>query len=53
MKKFCIAIPVYSEKLNPIDIIGLTRLYNIIGKKNYDVYFICPISLCLDNYRKL
>lgn len=53
MKKFCITIPVYSENLNPIDTIGLTRLYNIIGEKNYDVYFICPISLCLDNYRKI
>lgn len=53
MKKFCITIPVYSENLNPIDTIGLTRLYDVIGEKNYDVYFVCPISLSLDNYRKI
>jgi hypothetical protein len=53
MKKFCITVPVYTKELSIIDKIGLRRLYEVIGNKNYDVYFICPNSLDLCNYRDI
>lgn len=53
MKKFCITIPVYTKELSIIDKIGLQKIYEIIGNKKYDVYFICPKSLDLTNYKNI
>lgn len=55
MKKFCIVIPIYKEKLDPIDELSLKRLYKVI-KNKYDIYLVRPKLLdgkCQDYYKIL
>ena len=53
MKKiFCIVIPIYKEKLDPIDELSLKRLHKVIGNK-YDIYLVKPESLDTKNYYKI
>ena len=53
MKDFCIVIPVYKTELDCVEQISLKRLNEVIGKKNYDVYLVCPEKLETSNYFKL
>lgn len=53
MKQFCIITPIYKETPDPIEIISLQRLNNIIGNKNYDVYFVTHNELNIDKYISL
>lgn len=53
VKKFCIAIPVYTEYIEPIEKIGLERLKKVVGDKNYPTIFICPEGLDLSEYRNI
>lgn len=50
---FCITIPVYTTYIEPIEKIGLERLYKVVGDKNYPTIFICPEGLDLSEYRKI
>ena len=52
-KTFCIIIPIYNETPNPIEKLSLTRLNNLIGELNYDVYFVTYKGLNIDEYLKL
>jgi hypothetical protein len=52
-KKFCIAIPVYLENIDPIERIGYERLKKVVGDKNYPIIFICPEGLDLSEYKKI
>lgn len=42
MNKFCIVIPIYKEKLDCIEKLSLTQLWNIIAGKHYHIYFVRP-----------
>ena len=50
---FCIVIPIYKENLDCIEEISLKRLYNIIGKKGYDVYLLKHKDLNIKNYKNI
>lgn len=52
MKQFCIVIPVYKKDLNCVEEVSIQRLNKIVGKKNYDVYLVCPDSLDTTEYDK-
>ena len=52
MKKFCIVIPIYKEKLDVIDDLSLKRLVKVIGTK-YDTFLVKPKSLNCKNYYKI
>ena len=53
MKQFCIVIPIYKKELDCIEEISINSIKRVIGKKNYDIYFVCPESLDITNYLKI
>jgi hypothetical protein len=50
MNKFCIVIPIYKSEPDYIEEVSLKRLNTVIGKKNYNVYFVAYSELDLTKY---
>ena len=50
MKRICIVVPVYKQKLNLFEKISLQQLLRVLG--NYPIYFVQPDTIEI-NYEEL